>query len=56
VPAVQATTLLLLEPVLNPLWTWLLEGERVSLATIAGGALIVGSIFGSTLYEARMAQ
>jgi DME family drug/metabolite transporter len=53
VPAVEATTLLLLEPVLNPLWTWITQGEKLSAATLGGGALIVCAIFGSTLYQAR---
>jgi drug/metabolite transporter (DMT)-like permease len=53
VPAVEATTLLLLEPVFNPLWTWLLYGERLTAATLAGGACIVCATFGSTLYQAR---
>lgn len=53
VPAVEATTLLLLEPVFNPLWTWLLYGERLTLTTLAGGACIVCATFGSTLYQAR---
>ena len=53
VPAVEATTLLLLEPVFNPLWTWLLYGERLTAATLAGGAFIVCATFGSTLYQAR---
>lgn len=51
VPAVEATTLLLLEPVLNPLWTWLIQGERLSATTLCGGALIVAAILGSTLYR-----
>jgi drug/metabolite transporter (DMT)-like permease len=53
VPAVEATTLLLLEPVFNPIWTWLLYGERLTAATLAGGACIVCATFGSTLYQAR---
>jgi drug/metabolite transporter (DMT)-like permease len=53
VPAVEAATLLLLEPVLNPVWTWLTQGERLSGTTLCGGALIVSAIFGSTLYQAR---
>jgi len=54
VPAVEATTLLLLEPVLNPLWTWLLQGERLNVTTITGGAMILTAIFGSTVYQARV--
>jgi drug/metabolite transporter (DMT)-like permease len=53
VPAVEAATLLLLEPVLNPVWTWITQGEKLSAATMAGGALIISAIFGSTLYQAR---
>jgi DME family drug/metabolite transporter len=53
VPALEATTLLLLEPVFNPLWTWLIEGERLGVATVAGGALILCATFGSTWYHAR---
>ncbi len=53
VPAVEATTLLLLEPVFNPLWTWLLYDETLTPATLAGGALILCATFGSTLFQAR---
>src|SRR5208337_4401995 len=28
VPAVEATTLLMVEPALSPLWAWLVHGER----------------------------
>ena len=31
VPAVEATTLLTIEPVLNPLWAWLIHGESPGL-------------------------
>jgi DME family drug/metabolite transporter len=40
-PALEASMLLLLEPVLNPLWTWLLHGERPSALAIGGGALLL---------------
>jgi drug/metabolite transporter (DMT)-like permease len=40
-PALEVSLLLLLEPVLNPFWTWLVRGERPGLWTLAGGALIV---------------
>jgi len=53
VPTVEAATLLLLEPVLNPIWTWALQGERASATALSGGALILAAIFGSTLYQAR---
>jgi len=40
--------------VLNPLWTWLLQGERLNVTTITGGAMILTAIFGSTVYQARV--
>jgi len=40
-PALEASMLLLLEPVLNPVWTWLLHGERPSVLALAGGALLL---------------
>jgi len=41
VPVFEATTLLLLEPALNPLWTWLVHGERPSTQALTGGVIIL---------------
>lgn len=41
VPTQEAGLLLLLEPVLNPLWVWLLWGETNTPAVWVGGGLIV---------------
>lgn len=43
VTALEASLLLLIEPALNPLWAWLVQGERPGTASIAGGALILGA-------------
>lgn len=43
VPAVEASLLLLLEPVLNPIWTWLVWHERPSNLALVGGAIILGA-------------
>lgn len=43
VPALEATLLLLLEPVLNPLWTWLVHGERPGGLAVAGAAVILAA-------------
>lgn len=40
VPALDATLLLLLEPVLSPVWALWLQGEQVSLLSLAGGAVV----------------
>lgn len=42
-PALETSLLLLLEPVLNPLWTWVFRGEHPGSWTIAGGAIIIGA-------------
>jgi drug/metabolite transporter (DMT)-like permease len=39
--ALDVSLLLLLEPILNPLWTWLVHGEQPGAAVIAGGAIIL---------------
>jgi DME family drug/metabolite transporter len=41
VPVLESSLLLLLEPVLNPLWTWLVHGEQPGPWSLAGGALIL---------------
>ncbi|HEV2845150.1 MAG TPA: EamA family transporter, partial [Thermoanaerobaculia bacterium] len=41
VSAFEASLLLLLEPVLNPVWAWLVHGERPGTWSIAGGAVIL---------------
>jgi drug/metabolite transporter (DMT)-like permease len=41
VRAFEASLLLLLEPVLNPIWTWLVHGERPGIWSIAGAAVIL---------------
>ena len=43
-PALEVSLLVLLEPVLNPLWTWLLHGERPSPLALGGGALMLGAL------------
>jgi drug/metabolite transporter, DME family len=53
VPAFEASLLLLLEPVLNPLWTWWLHGETPGAGTFAGGALIVAATVGKALADRR---
>jgi drug/metabolite transporter (DMT)-like permease len=43
VRAFDATLLGLIEPVLNPVWTWLLHGETPGRFAMAGGAVILGT-------------
>ena len=41
VPAFEASALILLEPALNPVWSYLVHGERPGGLALAGGAIIV---------------
>ena len=43
-PALEVSLLVLLEPVLNPLWTWLTTAERPSALALAGGAIMVAAL------------
>jgi drug/metabolite transporter (DMT)-like permease len=49
VTAVEASLLVLLEPVLNPLWTYLAVGEQPGQWALWGGAVILGTTAARTL-------
>jgi drug/metabolite transporter (DMT)-like permease len=49
VDALEASLLLLAEPVLNPLWAWIVHGERPSAWSLGGGAIIVAATLLKTL-------
>jgi drug/metabolite transporter (DMT)-like permease len=55
VPGLEASFLLLLEPVLNPLWAWVVHGETPGPWTLAGGALVVGAAALKPWLDARSA-
>jgi drug/metabolite transporter, DME family len=55
VPALEASLLLLLEPVLNPLWAWLVHGEVIGPRVLAGGALILAATLLNSWHDARLA-
>ncbi len=50
-PALEVSLLVLLEPVLNPLWTWLSAGERPSALASAGGALMIVALAARVLLQ-----
>ncbi|HTN52443.1 MAG TPA: DMT family transporter, partial [Anaeromyxobacter sp.] len=54
-PAVEASLLVLLEPVLNPVWTFLLAGERPGPWALAGGAVVLAATAWRTLAPVLMA-
>jgi len=43
VTAFEANTVLLLEPALNPVWAWMVHGERPPPMAVAGGAVILSA-------------
>jgi drug/metabolite transporter (DMT)-like permease len=53
--ALEVSLLLLLEPVLNPIWTWLVRGEEPGPWVALGGALIVVGTGLKAVYDSRSA-
>ena len=53
VPAIDAATLLLIEPVLNPIWAWMIHGEKPSGRALAGGAMILAAAFLGAWWQAK---
>jgi DME family drug/metabolite transporter len=53
VPAVDVATLLLVEPVLNPVWAWLIHNERPSGTALTGGAIIMVAAFAGSWRQAK---
>jgi drug/metabolite transporter (DMT)-like permease len=53
-PAVEASLLVLLEPVLNPIWTFLFTGERPGSWALLGGTIILAATAWRTLAGARV--
>ncbi|HYR52752.1 MAG TPA: DMT family transporter, partial [Candidatus Dormibacteraeota bacterium] len=53
VRAFEASILLLLEPVLNPVWSWLIHGERPRAWSLVGGAIILTGTLLKTWVDSR---
>ena len=51
-PALEISIILLVEPALNPIWSWLVHGERPGPWALVGGFLIIGA----TALRSFMAQ
>jgi drug/metabolite transporter (DMT)-like permease len=54
VRALEVGLFLLIEPVLNPIWAWLVHGETPGPATLLGGAVILGATAARTRLDARV--
>jgi drug/metabolite transporter (DMT)-like permease len=53
VPAFEASVILLVEPVFNPVWAWAVHGEVPTRWAIAGGSVIVAATLAKTWLQAR---
>ncbi len=50
VTALEASLIPIIEPILNPLWTFVLMGEVPGLWAFVGGMVVLGSVVGKYLY------
>ena len=53
VRALETSMLLLLEPVLNPVWSWLIHGEKPRAWSLVGGGIILGGTLVKTWLDSR---
>lgn len=53
VSAIGAALITMIEPVMNPLWVFLLVGEKPTLQALAGGLIIVATVTGRTVLKVR---
>ncbi|HET6836610.1 MAG TPA: DMT family transporter [Gemmatimonadales bacterium] len=54
IPALEASVILLLEPVLNPVWAWLVQRETPGAWALLGGAIILGATTYKSWSERRI--
>jgi DME family drug/metabolite transporter len=55
VSALEASVLLLVEPALNPVWSWIVHGETPGAWALAGAVVIFGATTLRTWHESRLA-
>jgi drug/metabolite transporter (DMT)-like permease len=54
IPALEASVILLLEPVLNPVWAWVVQRETPGAWALLGGAIILGATTYKSWAERRI--
>ena len=50
--ATELGLLALLEPILGPVWVWVLMGENPGAATLLGGALVLAAVIANEAFAA----
>jgi drug/metabolite transporter (DMT)-like permease len=55
IPALEASMILLLEPVLNPVWAWVVQRETPGAWALVGGVVILGATTLKSWSERRVA-
>jgi DME family drug/metabolite transporter len=53
ISALEASVLLLVEPAFNPIWSWLVHGEKPGTWSLLGGAVILGATSVKAVYDNR---
>ncbi len=54
VPAIESALIPILEPILNPFWVAILQGETPTSYAVLGGAVVVGAVTMRGVYMARL--
>ena len=50
--ATEIGLLALLEPILGPIWVWVLMGEHPGAATLLGGTIVLAAVFANEAFGA----
>lgn len=56
ISALKAMLILTLEPILNPIWVFLFNGEVPGVRAIIGGIIIISTVILTTVYSSRRAK
>jgi drug/metabolite transporter, DME family len=56
VPALDASLILTLEPIFNPVWVFLILGEKPGPLALVGAILVLGAVTGRAIVGARSSR
>jgi drug/metabolite transporter (DMT)-like permease len=55
IPSVLSALLSVIEPILGPIWVWLVHGEDPGIRTLVGGAVVLAALVFNIVMDARSA-